>query len=339
MFEAEESLGHFAENAVFERIAPLRGEEEGVRQAKDPECLHRMRVASRRLRSALPLLAGSIPSGDLASWRREIRRFTRALGLARDADVQAIFVESCLESQEKADVRPGLERLLLRMLQRRKALQGGLERALDRAFEKGGPLDTLEASLRHRRVVRAMAPLDGSLSHEKEVSSPASLPLRWRGAMLLLLRMEGFQGGGHVLSRPGDTMGHHALRILAKKLRYSMELFGPLLGEDAAGLLKRVKDLQGILGDLHDCDVWGETLPIFLEEERRRTLDYYGHLRSFPRLEKGLVWLMQDRRRERERLFRSAVATWRAWQEDNFWEVLRRSFRAMAEREEGGEVH
>src|SRR5262249_56548814 len=62
----------------------LMAELEGVRQAEDRECVHRMRVASRRLRSVLPLFATSLSRQTCARWRKQLRRVTRALGPARE---------------------------------------------------------------------------------------------------------------------------------------------------------------------------------------------------------------------------------------------------------------
>ncbi len=323
------SLESFALDAVFERIAPVRAEEEGVRLAEDPEYLHRLRVATRRLRSALPLLSEIVSHGDLVTWSREIRRFTRALGHARDGDVQILFVKAFLDGVENDQARPGMERLLLRLHQRRTGLQKGLEREMDRIFRHGGVLEGLENELRRKRVAHALEGVPA------EASS-----LRRRGATLLLLRLEALVGGSHVLGRPRDVAGHHALRILAKKLRYTMELFAPLLAvrREGGDFLRMVKDLQGALGDLHDCDIWIQDLPRFLEEERRRTAAYYGHLRNFPRLEKGIQFLLQDRRGQRDPLFLLAVDVWRAWEEGQVGEALRERFRALAEDRKGGEA-
>jgi len=330
--ERELAPGSFALDAVFERLAPVRIEEEGVRLAEDPEYLHRMRVATRRLRSALPLLSESVSRGDLAAWSREVRRFTQVLGKARDGDVQGLFVAEFLKNNHDDLRRPGLERLHLRLVQRRRGLQKRLDREMDRMFHHGGVLEGLENELRRQRVTRAL-----------EGAPAVSSSLRRRGATMLLLRLEALVGGSQTLARPRDVTGHHALRILAKKLRYTMELFAPLLehagGEGSpAELLRKVKALQGTLGDLHDCDLWIQSLPLFLEEERRRTEAYYGHLRSFPRLEKGIVSLLEDRRQSRDPLFSLAVEVWRSWEEERTTETLRERFRALAGEWKGGEA-
>lgn len=70
---------------------------DGVKEAQDIEYIHRMRVASRRLRAALPLFISCFPEKQYRKWMQEITRITRALGDARDADVQISFLQKSLK--------------------------------------------------------------------------------------------------------------------------------------------------------------------------------------------------------------------------------------------------
>ena len=100
---------------------------ERVRQAEDSECVHRMRVASRRLRSLLPLFAVCLSRKACERWRKQLRRLTRALGEVRDTDVKIACVEHFLEHDASLQERPGGERILLRLQQQRQALQGPVQ--------------------------------------------------------------------------------------------------------------------------------------------------------------------------------------------------------------------
>jgi len=57
---------------------------------------------------------------------------------------------------------------------------------------------------------------------------------------------------------PAEVEALHDLRIAAKRLRYILELSDHLFGPYAATAARRTKDLQDLLGEIHDCDV---TLP------------------------------------------------------------------------------
>ena len=49
------------------------------------------------------------------------------------------------------------------------------------------------------------------------------------------------------------------MRIAAKRLRYLLELSEPLLGQAAKKATKTIKELQDLLGEIHDCD---ELMPL-----------------------------------------------------------------------------
>src|SRR5512136_1881336 len=77
----------------------------GVKEAQDIEYIHRMRVASRRLRAALPLFSSCFPERQYAKWMQELTKITRALGDARDADVQIAFLQKTLKKMQKGQAR------------------------------------------------------------------------------------------------------------------------------------------------------------------------------------------------------------------------------------------
>ena len=83
----------YGAKSVLPLISQLESELEGVKIADDIEYVHRCRVASRRIRAALPIYCDCIPQKEFRKWKREIRDVTRSLGEARDADVQADFLE------------------------------------------------------------------------------------------------------------------------------------------------------------------------------------------------------------------------------------------------------
>jgi hypothetical protein len=54
---------------------------------------------------------------------------------------------------------------------------------------------------------------------------------------------------------PQEIVALHDMRIAAKRLRYILEITGPCFGPYARTATKMVKDLQDLLGEIHDCDV------------------------------------------------------------------------------------
>jgi triphosphatase len=86
-FDASASIGTVAVAALRRQLSAFLNEEAGARLGDDPERLHDMRVASRRLRAALALFADVLPQRVVAL-REELKWIGGVLGTVRDLDVQ-----------------------------------------------------------------------------------------------------------------------------------------------------------------------------------------------------------------------------------------------------------
>jgi CHAD domain-containing protein len=194
--------------------------------AGNEEPVHQMRVAGRRLRVALPLLARKPAGRRVRRALRGLRTIVRAAGTGRDLDVcLALFAE-------QAAARPDAE--TRRLLQR---LRDARRRS--RARMAGLLLDLPIARLRRdlRRVVtRGAEPL-----------------------FTVLVRLRAFRDeeGGRLLqglAELGDRFDAdalHGLRRRARRLRYAAEVADALRGQDS-GAAASFKDLQDRLGRIHD---------------------------------------------------------------------------------------
>ncbi len=65
---------------------------------------------------------------------------------------------------------------------------------------------------------------------------------------------------------PAELEALHDMRIAAKRLRYILEIAHPCFGDYARTAVNRVKELQELLGELHDCDVQSIELEAFLRD-------------------------------------------------------------------------
>lgn len=145
-------------------------------------------------------------------------------------------------------------------------------------------------------------------------------------AVELLVRraveLEAFQP---VADHPERVEELHAMRIAVKRLRYTLEIFRSLFDGEAEPVLETLKKLQDLLGEVHDCDVWIEFLPLFLEKERRRTFRYFGHERPMARLRPGIGFLLEEFRRRRGERFEEFRDFWRKNQEAVGWKGFARN--------------
>jgi hypothetical protein len=80
-------------------------------------------------------------------------------------------------------------------------------------------------------------------------------PVLENARKVIAVRIAEFYSYEPFVTRPEHSIELHDLRIAAKRLRYTLELFEPQLGAEGKRLISRVKDLQEELGNLHDHDV------------------------------------------------------------------------------------
>jgi CHAD domain-containing protein len=134
-------------------------------------------------------------------------------------------------------------------------------------------------------------------------------------APVLLVRLNEMIDWSALIHDPARVPELHNMRIAAKRLRYTLEIFAPTLGPDAPKLLKTAESIQEQIGLIHDCDVLvpllHATLEKEMERERKRAMKRGGGLPPFLAAE-GLVALMARKRQERERLYRDFLAFWDA---------------------------
>lgn len=80
-------------------------------------------------------------------------------------------------------------------------------------------------------------------------------PLIENAARIVRVRMDEVRSLGPPALEIENEVEQHDLRIACKRLRYVLESTGFCFGKPADAARRAAKDLQGILGDLHDCDV------------------------------------------------------------------------------------
>lgn len=309
---AENSIQSFAVAALAQRLAEMSQQVALVRSAQPIEAIHQMRVASRRMRAALQIFSDVLPRAKARQWRTQVRRVTRALGEARDMDVQIQFIDERLAQTTDRKLRPGLARLRLRLQQQRDQLQGPVLKAMDR-LEASGLFFQMPRDL-HSLAVEAQTA--GSVDQADE-------PARF-GRNVIAHRLDELLGYQQFVNQPHMAEQLHEMRIATKRLRYTMEIFAECFEGHVDQSIRRVRRLQNQLGDLHDMDVWIARLPAFLEEERQRHLAFHGRLAGFAKLKKGIEALQEYCIGERLKAYEQFFGTWTKLASQKFWPRLRK---------------
>ncbi|RPI47602.1 MAG: CHAD domain-containing protein, partial [Acidobacteria bacterium] len=239
-------------------IEDMAHERERLSADRGSETLHDFRVALRRLRSwfrALePSLEGSLPRACL----RRLRRMARESNAGRDAEVFLGWLTTT-EGQLAVKDRRAVQWLIERFQRQEREAESELEGRLKRDFQR--TRDRLEERLSTYRV-------------EADVHGGVREALFGTVVARLIVDLaENLRRRLKRIRAVDDIDEAHQARIAGKRLRYLLE---PIAQHVVAGpaLLAQLRNLQDVLGDLHDAHVWLSVLrnvvaDIALEEGQR----------------------------------------------------------------------
>ncbi len=219
-----------------------------LRDSDAPESVHQLRVALRRMRSALGIFRKVITLPELEDIRSEARRLASALGAARECDA---FRQNALNGPFRDQPKHfKAAAILLEAAERRRQESYVVaRRTIDHHAATLFVLD-VQAFLLRRAWRTALAPKDLGLltSEARGFARP----------VLDRLRRQALKRGKHLPDMPDDE--RHELRIALKNLRYAVEFFGSLFGggKDVKAFLLTVAELQEDLG-IHNDAVTAES--------------------------------------------------------------------------------
>ena len=275
---------------------------------KDPEGVHDMRVLSRRLRSSVNDFRPYLRKGTLP--RPKLRTIAARLGQVRDIDVALIALRQ-LRSNTKGAAADGIKLIAAELRARRKTaratLMNGLQEQTIENFRK-----EFLAKLRAMLIVVPGEP------QTETYASPLAVSFRSLGSDIISARLKDFVSASSSLYMPYQIKKLHELRILAKRLRYSIELFALCFGKDMETMAKEVAQMQTSLGELHDSDVWIQQLGARLKRSARKTSSEPSELQ----MRAGASWLLKHFAASRTEHYRDAVSRWEQWQAEGFLEQI-----------------
>jgi len=288
------TLGDWAKIAIQQHYQKILKHETLVLKDKDPEELHQMRVGMRRLRTAIAEFSCAVILPKSVD-ERKVGKIATMLGQLRDLDVleetlNTIYLPELSKIEQKI-----LEKLFIKIKKNRQTIAKNTKEIL------------------HKNIYQDFK-TDLNTWLEKPVyTAIASLPIEYILPDLLspqisaFLLHPGWIVGSYfnkseniidfnIPAKPLEDLSHqeemtlHSLRKEAKRTRYLMELLLSFYGENYQEMLKKIKQVQEVLGEIQDGFVLRQILSQVYGHDLQAILPIMAQTIRENRLQNGLQW-------------------------------------------------
>lgn len=245
----DDDIALAARKIVARQLREIRRHDPGTRRGDDPEALHDMRVAVRRLRAARRLLRAGMPASLHAALGTDLRWLGATLGTVRDLDVQIDRAARLLALTPPA-LRKGLLAFADDLRAQRERARHGLLAALD-----------------SERYLRLLVRLErfGETRPRRRPLGEAALPAAGLAADALARAYRKLCKRGRSLEHEPLPEELHELRIRAKRARYILDFFRELASKPARRAARRLAKLQDLLGEYNDSVVTAAFVQQYLD--------------------------------------------------------------------------
>ncbi|MDY0267359.1 MAG: CHAD domain-containing protein [Methanimicrococcus sp.] len=243
--EASDMMPVAAEKIFLEQLWEVEKAEPGVFSERDIEDVHDMRVALRRMRSAIIVFEDYLDENWVLKTEFGLKKTLSSLGEMRDLDVILEKTDSWRKEKEipKEDMIVFYERVAADRKNAHLVAVKYLESEEYVSFK-----NELKKTLEDNVYLGV-----SNINRKGDV-----LPIRIHDVLPKILHQKAadvtayheWMNGPYILT---DKL--HRLRIAAKNFRYTLDFFKSCLGDASAQLIKEFKEVQDILGDFHDAVV------------------------------------------------------------------------------------
>ena len=263
-----DKLADVAQKVFAYHCDRMLANEVGTKVGLDPEYLHDMRVATRRMRSAFGDFGACYEEDEVDYLVTSLRWVADFLGEVRDLDVQMEDLDRLRHDLPNLD-RQAFDQIFSMLEIRRQRARQEMLRQL--ASERYGSFVKRFTGFIEENPVRSLRAIGATVSP----TTPAKEAAR---ELLALRTQKAFKRGKKACRKLCDE-SLHRLRIQCKKLRYLAEFFRSVLDKTAvSSFIEQLVSLQDLIGEQHDavvaCERLHETAEIVGENtETARTLE------------------------------------------------------------------
>ncbi len=268
-FTPYESSAHTIKTLVYSLLKTIEANRKAILAGKDdPEHLHQLRVAMRKIRAIFSQMKRLFDPVWLQEHKERVASLMRKTGHLRDIDVYLLNMDN-YKTMLPVELHTGLHRFEVYLLGRQHEEREKIERFLSGDIF----LQEFEELMRFAKSSLAEGFCDEAFS-PVIVDVKAALSARYEKIL---------KKGGKILDSSA-AHEYHMVRIEVKKLRYLMEFYSSILDKEAyMKMVGRLKKIQTVLGEHQDLDFQREHLKVFMtldEMHNETTLESLRLLRE-----------------------------------------------------------
>jgi CHAD domain-containing protein len=281
--KSTDSMADAARKLIAQNYAAMLNKEDGARLGEDPEAIHDMRVATRRMRAAFRVFNPYLKGKRAKEVRDGLRAVATDLGAVRDLDVLIENAEAFRETlppEQRGGLASMTEEWRVTRWKARKAL---LRLLNSKEYSK------FKQNMEHF--------LKGSTPAPDQTEGAEPYQVRHIAGSIILTRYEAVRSVEGLPEKPTVTQ-LHALRIVGKYFRYTLEFFRDVLPKDVNNMIRDIVKLQDQLGEMHDADVAAALVSEFADRQSHRqpaAKSANGVNGSEPAMQPGLAAYLKDR--------------------------------------------
>jgi CHAD domain-containing protein len=286
---ADDPLAAAGRKVLRMHLLRMLAAEPGARLGEGTEGVHKMRVATRRMRAAWRVFDGAYPARLQKRYVAQLREIAQALGTVRDLDVQLDRLDAYRAGLASDEAKAALEPLVAEW----RANRGAARKEL---------LDLLQGAAYDRFITDYRELVDASdAGGDTAASNDPAERLRDSAAGRIWRAYERLRA--HDAAVPfADVPALHALRIDGKRFRYTLEFMREILPASVDGVIADVTKLQDHIGLLNDSQIAAEATRAWL-------IDAAAALSAAEK--RAVAAYLRSAERDVARLTRTFPALWR----------------------------
>lgn len=304
---ADDPMVEAGRKAIAFHFAQMLAHETGARLGEDIEAVHDMRVATRRMRSAIRVFKPFFKTKAIEPFMLELRRIARALGEVRDLDVFIDKAQIFADEHPEHDLTPLLKAWRKQRKRARRSLIAELDSERFAKFSKVFAKFLSKAGKGAKALPKKSDPTDYEVRHV----APGLI-------FACYDQIAAYES--HLDGASLNTL--HALRIDFKRFRYTLEYFEEVLGPEARQIINEVKTMQDHLGNLNDTQVVRASLRAFIAKNKRKAKAKRPDIN-------GVKAYNKAKRAEQNHLLNTFPAAWKNFMRDDVRHKLEAAVAAL----------